>query len=105
MPEAAEQTPGAERRGGNYVTIARKQLGKQDWYLGAVGDEEARTATVKLDCLTAGRSYQAQIYRDGDDADYQTSAQSLRGCRVICTMLVHPACVRDLCESEHKRTA
>ncbi len=57
---------------GDLAVIARKQKGREDWYLGAVTDEEARTTTVKLDFLTPGRSYIAQIYRDGDDADYRT---------------------------------
>ncbi|MBN8501412.1 MAG: glycoside hydrolase family 97 protein [Sphingomonadales bacterium] len=57
---------------GDYVTIVRKQRGGQDWYLGAVGDEEARTVSFKLDFLTPGAKYVAEIYRDGDDADYRT---------------------------------
>jgi alpha-glucosidase len=57
---------------GDYVTIVRKEKGRNDWYLGAVGDEEARTLTVKLDFLAPGKRYIAQIYRDGDDADYRT---------------------------------
>ena len=57
---------------GDYATIARKEKGGNDWYLGAVGDEEARSLTVKLDFLTPGKRYTAQIYRDGDDADYRT---------------------------------
>ena len=57
---------------GDYVTFARQARGDSDWYLGAVGDEEARTLTVKLDFLEPGRTYEAQIYRDGDDADYRT---------------------------------
>ncbi len=57
---------------GDYVTIVRKVRGGRDWYLGAVGDEEARTLTVKLDFLDPGQTYVAQIYRDGDDADYRT---------------------------------
>ena len=57
---------------GDYATIARKQRGGEDWYLGAVGDEEARTVSFKLDFLTPGKKYVAEIYRDGDDADYRT---------------------------------
>jgi alpha-glucosidase len=57
---------------GDYVTIVRKEKGGNDWYLGTVGDEEARTLTVKLDFLAPGKRYTAQIYRDGDDADYRT---------------------------------
>lgn len=57
---------------GDFATIARKQRGGEDWYLGAVGDEEARTVSFKLDFLTPGKKYVAEIYRDGDDADYRT---------------------------------
>ncbi len=57
---------------GDLAVIARKQKGREDWYLGAITDEEARSTTVKLDFLTARKTYTAQIYRDGDDANYRT---------------------------------
>ena len=57
---------------GDFVTIARKERGGEGWYIGAVGDEAARTVTFKLNFLTAGKSYKAEIYRDGDDADYRS---------------------------------
>lgn len=57
---------------GDYVTIARKERGGEGWYVGAVGDENAHTVSFKLDFLTAGKRYKAEIYRDGDDADYRT---------------------------------
>ena len=57
---------------GDYVTIVRRPRGGKDWYLGAIGDEEARTSTIRLDFLTPGKKYRAEIYRDGDDADYRT---------------------------------
>ncbi|MDG2535300.1 glycoside hydrolase family 97 protein [Sphingomonas sp. HITSZ_GF] len=56
---------------GDYVTFARQARDDPDWYLGAVGDEQARTLSVKLDFLTPSKRYEAQIYRDGDDADYR----------------------------------
>jgi len=57
---------------GDYATIARKERGGEGWYVGAVGDENAHTVSFKLDFLTAGKRYKAEIYRDGDDADYRT---------------------------------
>lgn len=57
---------------GDYVTIARKERGGNDWFLGAITDENARSLDVKLDFLAPGRTYEAQIYRDGDDADYRS---------------------------------
>ena len=60
---------------GDYVTIARKDRRNDDWYLGAIGDEEARQSTVTLDFLDAGKTYTAEIYRDGPGADYRTTAR------------------------------
>ncbi|SFP60933.1 glycoside hydrolase family 97 protein [Sphingomonas rubra] len=60
---------------GDYVTIARKVRGGRDWFLGSVTDENARTLTVDLDFLDAGRSYVAEVYRDGPNADYKTDAR------------------------------
>ncbi len=57
---------------GDYVTFARRARGSNDWFLGAVGDENARKLDVKLDFLAPGTTYTAQIYRDGDDANYAT---------------------------------
>jgi alpha-glucosidase len=60
---------------GDYVTVARKDSASDNWYLGSVTDENARTLNVSLDFLDAGRSYTAEIYRDGPGADYRTDAQ------------------------------
>ncbi|UVO51869.1 glycoside hydrolase family 97 protein [Sphingomonas sp. SUN019] len=60
---------------GDYATIARKDAKSNDWYLGAVGDEQPRQSTVTLDFLDAGRSYTAEIYCDGPAADYRTDAR------------------------------
>ncbi len=62
---------------GDYATIARKDRGSEDWYLGAVTDEEARDLRLSLAFLDAGRSYMAEIYRDGDDADWQRRSDSI----------------------------
>ncbi|HEY1138955.1 MAG TPA: glycoside hydrolase family 97 protein [Lysobacter sp.] len=57
---------------GDYATIVRKDRNSADWYLGSVTDEEARTLQVPLSFLDAGRTYTAQIYRDGEGADWKT---------------------------------
>jgi len=58
---------------GNYVTIARKDRASQDWYVGAVTDSQARSLPLPLDFLDKGKRYLAEIYRDGDGADYRTA--------------------------------
>jgi len=55
---------------GDYVAFARQERQGEDWYLGALTDEEARELTIKLDFLKAGKRYQAQIYRDGEKAQW-----------------------------------
>jgi alpha-glucosidase len=55
---------------GDFVTIARKDRNSEEWFLGAICDEQPRTLDVKLDFLDAGRRYFATIYRDGGSAGY-----------------------------------
>jgi alpha-glucosidase len=62
---------------GDLAVFARKQRGSPNWFLGAVGDEQERHFDVPLDFLEPGRRYRAEIYRDGDDADYRTSPRSI----------------------------
>jgi alpha-glucosidase len=57
---------------GDYVTIARKDRRSEDWYLGSITDEHGRVLSVPLSFLDPGRRYRAEIYRDGDDADFRT---------------------------------
>jgi alpha-glucosidase len=62
---------------GDLAVIARKQRGSPNWFIGAVGDEQERHLDVALDFLDPGRRYRAEIYRDGDDADYRTNPRSI----------------------------
>ncbi len=62
---------------GDFVTIARKDRKSDDWYLGAITDEEGRVLTAPLGFLEPGRRYKAQIYRDGDKADWKTAPQDI----------------------------
>ena len=62
---------------GDFVVIARKERGSDDWYLGAISDEQARTISVPLAMLDADRNYIAEIYRDGDDADWDSNPYSI----------------------------
>ena len=62
---------------GDYVTIARKERGGDNWYLGALTDEDGRTLSVPLTFLDEGRRYTAQIYRDGDKAHWKTAPQDI----------------------------
>ncbi|MCS0616255.1 glycoside hydrolase family 97 protein [Massilia kyonggiensis] len=56
---------------GEYATIARKDRRSDAWYVGAVTDGTARTLSLPLAFLDQGRQYVAEIYRDGEQADYR----------------------------------
>ena len=58
---------------GDYTVIARKERNGQDWYLGAITDENARNIAIALDFLDLDKQYEAQIYRDGAKADWKTN--------------------------------
>lgn len=77
VPTDWEQTLVPNGEVGDYVTIVRKDRNSDDWYLGSVTDENARTVEVKLDFLDADRVYRAQIYRDGANADWRTHPQAI----------------------------
>jgi alpha-glucosidase len=62
---------------GDFVVIARKDRGSEDWYLGGVTDENARTIQVPLNFLDAGKTYSAEIYRDADDAAFDGNASAI----------------------------
>ena len=57
---------------GEYVVMARQDRHSEDWYIGAVTNEEAREITVPLSFLADGE-WQATIYADAPDADWQTN--------------------------------
>jgi alpha-glucosidase len=61
---------------GDFAAVARKDRNSEDWYLGAVTDEHGRDLRIALDFLEPGTAYEAEIYRDGSDADWATNPQS-----------------------------
>jgi alpha-glucosidase len=56
---------------GDYVVVARQERDGDDWFVGAISDEEARTLEVPLWFLPQGRSYVAEIYADGPGAHWR----------------------------------
>jgi alpha-glucosidase len=62
-------------RVGQYAVVARADRASDDWYLGAITDEEGRTLEVPLTFLSPGRRYEATIWRDAEGADYRTETR------------------------------
>ena len=67
-----------EAEPGDYITVARKAKGTDNWFVGGITDENARTADFTLDFLTPGKQYVATLYADGKDADYKENPTSYR---------------------------
>lgn len=65
-----------EAEPGDYLTVVRKEKNGERWFLGAITDENARKAEIKLDFLSPNKKYQAIIYQDGTDADWKNNPKS-----------------------------
>ena len=58
---------------GDYVTIVRKDRNSEDWYMGSITDEVPRNFEFILNFLEKGFNYSAEIYADGEGADWKTN--------------------------------
>ncbi|MDX1543112.1 MAG: glycoside hydrolase family 97 protein [Christiangramia sp.] len=65
-----------EAEPGDYITVARKEKGGNDWFVGNVNGNEARTSNIKFDFLDKDKTYIATIYSDAPDAHYKTNPQA-----------------------------
>lgn len=65
-----------EAEPGDYITVARKAKGTDNWFVGGITDENVRTACFTLDFLEPGKQYVATLYADGKDADYEKNPVS-----------------------------
>ncbi|MEH6396666.1 glycoside hydrolase family 97 protein [Pseudoalteromonas sp.] len=82
VPTDWQQSIALDGEVGDYVVFARKERKRDhysgnDWYLGAVTDEQARSIEVKLDFLEQGKKFEAQIYRDGKNAEWKNTPYDL----------------------------
>ncbi len=71
-----DQSKYLEAEPGEYITVARKAKGTNNWFLGNVNGEQSRTSAITLDFLEPGKKYFATIYADAKDAHYKTNPQA-----------------------------
>ena len=67
-----------EAEPGDYLTVARRAKGRDEWYVGAITDESARAADIPLGFLTPKRQYVATVYADAADAHWQSNPMKYR---------------------------
>lgn len=65
-----------EAEPGDYITVARKAKGTNNWFVGGKCDENGHRAVVKLDFLDKGKTYMLTLYADGKKADYEKNPQA-----------------------------
>ena len=60
----------------DYITVARKAKGTDNWFVGGKCDENGHKTTLRLDFLDKGRKYEATIYADAPTAHYQNNPKA-----------------------------
>ena len=73
VPTDWEESVALDGEVGEFIVMARKARGADDWFVGAATDERSRALQVPLRFLDQGREYVATIYADGEDADWQSN--------------------------------
>ena len=65
-----------EAEPGDYITVARKAKGTNNWFIGGKCDENGHKAVIKLDFLDKGKTYECTIYSDAPNADYDKNPKA-----------------------------
>ena len=65
-----------EAEPGEYITIARRAKGTDDWYVGCTAGYNGHKSDLKLDFLTPGKKYEAVIYADAKGTSWDNNPQS-----------------------------
>lgn len=65
-----------EAEPGDYITVARKAKGTDNWFIGGKCDENGHKSVIKLDFLDKGKKYKCTIYADAKKAHYDQNPQA-----------------------------
>lgn len=65
-----------EAEPGDYITVARKAKGTNNWFVGCTADENGHVSHLTFDYLDAGKKYIATVYADAEDAHYEHNPQA-----------------------------
>lgn len=74
-----------EAEPGEYITVARKAKGTEDWFVGNTSGENGFTSSISFDFLDPSKTYVATIYADAKDAHYKTNPQAYTIRKVVVT--------------------
>lgn len=76
VPVDWDDTKIVEAEPGDYVTIARKEKGKGNWFIGSITDENRHEVDIPLSFLDKNVKYIATIYGDGENADWHSNPEA-----------------------------
>ena len=65
-----------EAEPGQYITVARKAKGTDNWFVGCTSGENGHTSALKFNFLDKNKKYIATVYADAKDAHYKTNPQA-----------------------------
>jgi hypothetical protein len=67
-----------EAEPGDYLTIARKAKGTNNWFIGAITDENSRQSVIPLNFLDKGKKYMLTMYADASNADWKSNPEAYK---------------------------
>jgi alpha-glucosidase len=73
VPVDWEQTRMLNGEIGEYVTLARKERGGENWFIGSITNEKRRDFDLPLTFLAKNKNYVAELYCDSEDADWKSN--------------------------------
>ncbi len=76
VPVDWDETIYLEAEPGDYLTIARRAKGTNDWFIGCTADENGHDSVLSFDFLEPGKKYIATIYADAKDASWDKNPQA-----------------------------
>lgn len=59
-----------------YITVARKAMGTDRWFIGGKCNEDGHQSDLRLDFLDKGKKYVCTVYADAKDADYEKNPKA-----------------------------
>jgi hypothetical protein len=78
VPTDWQQTKVLSGEPGDFVCIARQAKNSENWFLGAVTDENERDLDVNFDFLPANKTFNAIVYADSKDADWNKNPLAIQ---------------------------
>jgi len=72
-----------EAEPGEYITVARKGKGTDNWFIGAITNEKGRSTSIVLDFLDKNKRYEATIYEDSKDSHWKNNPEAYQIRKVL----------------------